>query len=206
MELKLTVSLRLILYNLLQFRKFPRCIVSIGKGTTSIPYIITSEDADKVIIGKYCSIGHGVILVAHPGHLPPKDHEDYRVATYPVARIGNHGFSQKYYFQEPRNYVIMGNDVTIGANVIVLPGVKIGDGAIVGAGAVVTTNIPPYAIAAGVPAKVQRYRYSPEQIKKLLQIAWWNWDEAKIYDNMDFFYGKVDDFIEKFYGKVENQT
>ncbi|HLN89454.1 MAG TPA: CatB-related O-acetyltransferase [Candidatus Binatia bacterium] len=192
------VSLRIILHNLLQFRKFPRCVVSIGKGTTSVPYIITSERSDRVTIGKYCSIGHGVTLITHPGHLPPKGFENRRVATYPVARILNHGFLMSYYLPEKRNFVFIGNDVCIGANVIVLPGVKIGDGAIVGAGSVVTTDVPPYAIVAGIPSRVLRYRYSPKQIEKLLQIAWWNWGERKIYENMDYFYAQVDAFIEKF--------
>ena len=115
-----------------------------------------------------------------------------------MARIGGHGFLPAYYIPEKRNFVILGNDVTIGANVIILPGVKIGDGAIVGAGAVVTRDVPPYAIAAGVPAKILKYRYSQEQIKKLLKIAWWNWSEEKIVENMDYFYGKVQTFIDRF--------
>jgi len=200
------VSLRFILYNMLKMRKFPKCIVKIGKGTTSVPYILSSETSDMVVIGRYCSIGHGVILVTHPGHLPPKGKEEYRVATYPMARIRRHGFSQRYYLPEKRNFVRIGNDVFIGANAIVLPGVTVGDGAIIGAGTIVTTDVPPYAIVAGVPAKVLRYRYSAEKIKKLLKIAWWNWDENKIFDNMDYFYGKVDDFVKKFYKENENQT
>lgn len=193
-----------MLYNLIRLRKVPNCKLSIGRGTSSVPYVITSETSDVVIIGNYCSIGHGVILVTHPGHIPPKGFEDYRVATYPMARIRKHGFSSSYYLREPRNYVIIGNDVTIGANVIVLPGVKIGDGAIVGAGSVVTGNVPPFAVVAGVPAKVFKFRYSDEQIRKLQQIAWWNWNEEKIFANMDFFYVKVNDFIKKFYEESGN--
>jgi virginiamycin A acetyltransferase len=135
--------------------------------------------------------------------MPPKGLEEYRVATYPVARIRKHGFSPGYHLPEPRNFIIIGNDVTVGANAIILPGVRIGDGAVVGAGAIVTTDVPPYAIVAGVPAKIIRYRYSSEQIEKLLRIAWWNWDEDKIFRNMDYFYGKVDDFIERFHGQTQ---
>lgn len=95
-------------------------------------------------------------------------------------------------------YVIVGNDVWIGTRAILLPEVKVGDGAIVGAGAVVTHNVPPYAIVVGVPAKVIGFRYSKEQIDKLLKIAWWNWGINKIRANIDYFYGDIDVFINKF--------
>lgn len=195
------MSLRLIIYNMLQMRKFPRCIVEIGKYTTSVPYIISAESTDRVLIGNFCSIAHGVILITHPGHLPPKDKEDYRVSTYAMANVGKHGFLPQYHLHEKRNFIKIGNDVVLGANAIILPGVTIGDGAIVGAGAVVTKDVPPYAIVAGIPATLVRYRYSSEQIRKLLKIAWWYWEDKKIYDNMDYFYGKVDVFIKKFYEK-----
>jgi hypothetical protein len=86
------VSLKMILVNSLKMRHFPKCNVSIGKYTTSVPYIISVECTDRVTIGKYCSIAHGVVLVAHPGHIPPRGYEDYRVATYQVSRVGSHGY------------------------------------------------------------------------------------------------------------------
>lgn len=112
--------------------------------------------------------------------------------------MDKHGFKLSYWLPEKRNCVIINNDVLIGAYTILLPGVTVGDGAIVGAGSVVTHNVPAYAVVAGVPAKILKYRYTKEQIDKLLKIAWWNWDGQKICDNMDYFYGKVDDFVEKF--------
>jgi len=171
-----------------------------GKYSTSIPYIISSELTDRVVIGNFCSIGHGTILITHPGHLPPKEFPDYRVATYTVALVKKHGFSQKYFLPEKRNFVAIGNDVTIGANAIILPGVTIGDGAIIGAGSVVSHDVPAFAIVAGVPAKLIRYRFSEDIMTKMSTIAWWYWDDDKIYDNMDYFYGKVEDFVKKFYG------
>jgi virginiamycin A acetyltransferase len=200
------VSFRMVLFNILRMRGTAKCNIYIGRGTKSIPYIINSEITDKVVIGNYCSIGHGVIIIPHPGHIPPKGYEEYRVSTYPVSYVRKHGFLPSYYIRERKNFVVIGNDVMIGANVILLPGVKVGDGAIVGAGAIVTDDVPPYAIVAGSPAKVLRYRYKPEQIEKLLKIKWWNWDEKKIAENMDFFYGKVDDFIEKFYRAIPSAT
>ena len=85
----------------------------------------------------------------------------------------------------------------IGANVTILDGVTIGDGAIIGAGAVVAKDIPPYAIAGGVPAKVIKYRFTPEQIEKLLQIQWWNFQEADLQD-IEKYYSDIDDFIKKY--------
>jgi acetyltransferase-like isoleucine patch superfamily enzyme len=94
--------------------------------------------------------------------------------------------------------VVIGNDVWIGFRAIILSGVRIGDGAVIGAGAVVTHDVPPYAIATGIPAKVQRFRFTEHQVKKLLQIAWWDWDLQEIVENIDYFYGDVEDFIKKF--------
>lgn len=91
------------------------------------------------------------------------------------------------------------NDVWIGRNAIILAGCHIGNGAIVGAGAVVTKDIPDYAIVVGVPAKVIRYRYTQEQIKKMNQIAWWNWPDEKIKENYEDFYLDIDTFLKKHY-------
>ena len=191
-----------MLFNLFRFQHPPKCSVKVGKYTTSVPYIICSAPSDCVVIGNYCSIGHGTILITNPGgHSPPRGYEDYRVTTYPIAVVKKHGWLKSYALPEKRTYVIIGNDVTIGANSIILPGVKVGDGAIIGAGSVVTHNVKPYAVVAGTPAKLIRYRYSSDKIEKLLKIAWWNWREDKIQQNMDYFYGKVDDFIEMFYNE-----
>lgn len=85
--------------------------------------------------------------------------------------------------------VRIGNDVWIGDNVIIKNGVKIGDGAVVGLGAVVTKDVPPYAVVAGVPAKVIKYRFSDEIISELLELEWWNLEEDVIrqipYDNIE---------------------
>ena len=84
--------------------------------------------------------------------------------------------------------VVIGNDVWIGANVIILPGIHIGDGAVLAAGAVVTKNIDDYAIVGGVPAKVIRYRFQKEDIIKFQKLQWWNWEIEKIMDNLELFY------------------
>ena len=183
----------------------PRCFVQMGEYSDAVPYIIPMDPTDRVIIGKFCSIAHGTILIPNNGHTPPMEYREYRVANYAVAHLSKRGWLPEYALPEKRNFIIIGNDVWIGANAIILPGVTVGDGAIVGAGAVVSRDVPPYAIVAGVPAKILRYRYTEENIKKLLEIAWWNWRPEKIAANVDYFYGKVETFIEKFHKEAAHE-
>ena len=89
---------------------------------------------------------------------------------------------------------IIGNDVWIGSNVLLLPGISIGDGAIIAAGAVVTKDIEPYSIVGGVPAKEIRKRCSEEKIKKLIQLKWWNWEEKTIAKKIELFWD-IDKFL-----------
>lgn len=86
------------------------------------------------------------------------------------------------------NPIKIGNDVWIGANAVILPGVSIGDGAIIAAGAVVTKAVPPYAIVGGVPAKIIKYRFDTKVIEQLLKIKWWDWDIEKIEKNIEYLY------------------
>ncbi len=169
----------------------------IGKHVFGLPYIISALSS-TVIIGNYCSFGRNVSIVPCHAHLPSlKEDERFLVSTYPI--VGEKGWKQKIVLPAKNNYVIIGNDVWVGINAIVLAGVRIGDGAIVGAGSVVTHDVPPYAIVAGVPARTIRYRYSEEQRAKLLKIAWWNWSDEKVRANADYFYDDIDTFIKKFF-------
>lgn len=91
---------------------------------------------------------------------------------------------------------VIGNDVWIGYDAIIMPGVKIGDGAIIGTRAVVTKDIPPYTIVGGVPAKPIRKRFEDKTIEKLLSIKWWNWDKEKIKQNIQSIQsGNINDLI-----------
>lgn len=92
---------------------------------------------------------------------------------------------------------VIGNDVWLGKNVIITNGANIGNGVIAAAGAIITKDVPDYAIVAGVPAKIIRYRYTQEQINKLNAIAWWNWSDDKIRKCYDDFFENVDIFIQK---------
>ena len=194
------VSFRSALLNILRMQDIPKGNVWIGKHTSGIPFIMSYSKTDRVIIGKYCSIAAGVIMIPSVGHVPPQKYRNYRVSTYPLARLSKKGWQPQYSLpnEGKGNFVIVGNDVWIGAGAIILSGIGIGDGAIIGAGAVVTRDVPPYAVVAGVPARIVKFRYTKDQIEKLLRIAWWNWSEEKIVENMDYFHGDVGAFIEEF--------
>lgn len=98
-------------------------------------------------------------------------------------------------------YCKIGNDVWIGSNVLIKGGVTIGDGAVVGMGSIVTKDVPPYAVVAGNPAKIIKYRCNDEQIKALLRIKWWDWPIELIKERKNDF-ANIDDFIKKYGGNV----
>jgi len=123
------------------------------------------------------------------------DRDITAVTTNPVLYCPDMGFVKS----DPRKPVQaeIGNDVWIGHNVVILPGVKkIGDGAVIGAGAVVTEDVPPYSVAAGVPAKVIKYRFDKQVIEKLMKIKWWDWPEEKIKENIGLF-GDIGEFVKR---------
>lgn len=142
--------------------------VQIGDGT----YINRNSSVENCVVGKYCSISEGV-------KINPVEHNLALVTTHPVA-----GESGHYGIQNRK--VEIGNDVLISLNAIILSGVRIGDGAVIGAGAVVTKNIPPYAVVAGVPARIIRYRFTADEIERLEALRWWDWPRSKIERNVDF--------------------
>ena len=128
------------------------------------------------IIGKYCSIGNNVSI-------GPGEHIVSKISTFP---INNLVFNQKDFSElKPTIPTIIGHDVWIGNNAVILQNVMVGDGAVVAAGAVVTKNVPPYAIVGGVPAKVIKYRFDEDIISKLLKIEWWNknieWQRSNLH-------------------------
>lgn len=92
----------------------------------------------------------------------------------------------------------IGNDVWIGFRALILGGAKVGNGAVIGAGAVVASDVPPFAVVVGNPAKILRFRFSEEIINALQQIAWWEWPEYKLLAEREWFYRPIDEFIEKF--------
>jgi acetyltransferase-like isoleucine patch superfamily enzyme len=193
------MKLKIIIEALIRTKSIPLGTVKIGDYTTGTPLVISRAGKNVVEIGKFCSISPEVTIIPSLGHIPSyKKNRNYRVSTYPLHDLCG-GWKAKWNLPGDANFVIVGNDVWIGTKAILLPGITIGDGSIIGAGAVVAHDVPPYAIVAGVPAKIIQFRYSQEQINRLLKIAWWNWDIDKIRANVDHFYGDIDLFIKKFF-------
>ena len=116
------VSFRLTVLSLLRIRSPPKGSVQIGSITSGSPFIISTSRADKVIIGKFCSIAADVVMIPSLGHIPPSKHRHYRVLTYPLARLIKSGWQEHYELPDLRNFITVGNDVWIGARVIILPG------------------------------------------------------------------------------------
>jgi acetyltransferase-like isoleucine patch superfamily enzyme len=127
-------------------------------------------------IGNFCSISWNVTIGP-----------DMHPINYLSTHLMINKFSGELVFDTQVKKVEIGNDVWIGCNVVVMPGVKIGDGAIVGSSAVVTKDIPPFAIAVGVPAHVIRYRFEEDMIERLLSIKWWELPEKFIEENISLF-------------------
>ncbi len=133
----------------------------------------------SAVIGKYCSISWFTTVGAVNHHF-----DTVTSHAFPVR--GRFGLTDVE-GSMPEKTTFVGNDVWIGCNVVVLPGVTIGDGAVVAAGSIVTKDVPPYAIVAGSPARVLRYRWDQETVERVSKLQWWDWDDEKIKNNLDLF-------------------
>lgn len=133
---------------------------------------------DKLIIGPFCAIAARAQFIMNGAN-----HLLGSISTFPFAMFGEgweEGWDIEPWGEERRGDMVIGGDVWIGTEAMILPGVTIGAGAIIGARAVVTRDVPPYAIVVGNPAKIVKMRYSQTQIDRLLALSWWDWPADKI--------------------------
>ena len=165
--------------------------VTAGRFTYGNPRFMLWGEADAIEIGSFCSIAEDVTIFGGG------EHNAAWVTTFPLRMALSDPLAGKDGHPATKGKTEIGNDVWIGFGATILSGVAIGDGAIVGAKAVVTRDVPPYAIVAGNPAKVIRYRFPQEQIQALLELQWWNWPVAKIQAAASMLCSKdVDRFIQ----------
>ncbi|WP_281231906.1 CatB-related O-acetyltransferase [Flavobacterium gelatinilyticum] len=162
-------------------------------------------DNSNITIGKYCSIANDVNFICDSGF-----HTESEITSFPLFHevlekddeviINNISYTVKDLKEKlkpKKANIVIGNDVWIGMNVTVLPRVKIGNGVTILAGAVVSDDIPDYAIAGGVPAKVIKFKHNQEDIDDLNKISWWDWSDEKVKLNVNDFYVSIDEFIKK---------
>ncbi len=130
---------------------------------------------DRLVIGKFCSIADGAEFLMNGGN-----HLTDTVSSFPFGIFGE-GWADAMPEQWPhKGDLVVGNDVWIGYDATLMAGITVGHGAIIASKAVVASDVPPYAIVGGNPARIIRYRHSEEDIATLLDIAWWNWPIEKI--------------------------
>lgn len=137
---------------------------------------------DSLIIGKFCAIATNVKFIMNGAN-----HKLDGISTYPFPIFGHSWESAMSNLMNlpSKGDIVIGNDVWIGYDSLIMPGVKIGDGAVIAARSVVVKDIPPYTIAGGNPAVPIKQRFSNEEIEILLAIRWWDWEIEKITRNID---------------------
>ncbi len=142
----------------------------------SYTYVSVSTRISCADVGKFCSIGSNVIF---GDGIHPTNFASTSPVFYSAAKQCGTSFAARTLIEE-RQAIHVGHDVWIGAQVYIKDGVSIGNGAVVAAGAVVTKEVPAYAIVAGVPARVMRFRFSPAIVADLQRMQWWEWSETQL--------------------------
>ena len=154
------------------------------------------SNVDKLIIGNYCSIGSGAsfIMAGNQGH-----RHDW-ISSFPFFYMPEvDAFLKSQDGFKGAGDTLVGHDVWIGSEAMIMPGVKIGDGAVIGSRALVTRDVEPYSIIGGNPAKTIRKRFDDERIKLLLEMSWWNWDEEILKDAIPLLCSNNIELLYQFY-------
>ncbi|WP_341678798.1 CatB-related O-acetyltransferase [Niveibacterium sp. SC-1] len=142
-----------------------------------VRYLRDGPDADRLIFGSFCSVASGAVFVmgGNQGH-----RHDW-LSTYPFFYAPREaGFADARDAYRKAGDTVIGSDVWIGTEALIMPGVKVGHGAVIASRAAVTRDVPPYAIVGGNPAQVIRSRFGEADVAQLLEIAWWDWPMAHI--------------------------
>lgn len=150
-------------------------------------------------VGQFCSFAHGAHIILGGEHRADFV-STYRFPAYPPFNRTHLHLAEDT--SVTKGAVVIGNDVWLGHQSLVLSGVTIGDGAIIGAGSVVRHDVPPYAVVAGNPARVAGFRFPPEQIEALLRLKWWDWPIEQISSHLDQF---MSDDVAAFIASVDGQ-
>lgn len=159
------------------------------------------DNVDKLIIGSYCSIGSGAIFImaGNQGHRHdwissfPFFYMMTEVETFKGALDGYSGAGN----------TIIGNDVWIGSEAMIMPGITIGDGAVIGSRSLVTKDVEPYTIIGGNPSKLIKKRFEEDEIKKLLEMKWWEWDERYLFDAIPVLCSNNIDLLYAYFKKMK---
>ena len=135
----------------------------------NVRYLFPFAD-DRLVIGRFCAIAHGATFIMNGGN-----HQTDGLSTYPFGIFGG-GWAEAMPESWPcRGDLVVGHDVWIGYRATLLAGISVGHGAVIGAESVVTSDVPPYAVVAGNPARPIRHRHPPATVERLLALAWWDW-------------------------------
>ena len=160
-------------------------------------YCVENTQIAYATIGKFSNIAAHVRIYAskHPMQLASLHHFTYRSSWYFEDESDN----QAFFDWRADHPITIGHDTWIGHGAVIMPGVAIGNGAIIGSNAVVTHDVPAYAIAVGVPAKVIRSRFSPSIAERMEALAWWHWPHERLHETLqDFRALGAEEFLQKY--------
>jgi len=150
-------------------------------------YVHSGAYLSHISIGRYCRIAKNFkyICLYPDSYTHFSNYTAVQFTTLAMAQNKKIDFYSKETLQSEGTHCTIGSDVWIGENVTILGNVTIGDGAVIGAESVVTKNVAPFSVVAGVPAKFIKYRYDNDKIELMQKLQWWNWSLEKIYANYD---------------------